>query len=60
MKKYDLVVIGSGPAGEKAAAQAAYFGKKGAVIEQFLRSQGFMQIGKTTNHETAPLFVEGV
>ena len=25
--KYDLVVIGSGPAGEKGAAQAAYFGK---------------------------------
>jgi NAD(P) transhydrogenase len=30
---YDLVVIGSGPAGEKAAAQAAYFGKRVAVIE---------------------------
>jgi NAD(P) transhydrogenase len=31
---YDLVVIGSGPAGEKGAAQAAYFGKKVAVIEK--------------------------
>jgi NAD(P) transhydrogenase len=31
---YDLVVIGSGPAGEKGAAQAAYFGKKVAVIER--------------------------
>jgi NAD(P) transhydrogenase len=30
---YDLVVIGSGPAGEKAAAQAAYFGKRVAVLE---------------------------
>lgn len=30
---YDLVVIGSGPAGEKAAAQAAYFGKSVCVIE---------------------------
>lgn len=30
---FDLVVIGSGPAGEKAAAQAAYFGKRVAVIE---------------------------
>src|SRR5215470_2646322 len=33
MATYDLVVIGSGPAGEKGAAQAAYFGKKTAVIE---------------------------
>jgi NAD(P) transhydrogenase len=30
---YDLVVIGSGPAGEKGAAQAAYFGKRVAVVE---------------------------
>ena len=33
MTHYDLVVIGSGPAGEKGAAQAAYFGKKVLVIE---------------------------
>src|SRR5688572_20712802 len=33
MADYDLVVIGSGPAGEKGAAQAAYFGKRVAVIE---------------------------
>ena len=31
---YDLVVIGSGPAGEKGAAQAAYFGKRVALVEQ--------------------------
>jgi len=31
---YDLMVIGSGPAGEKGAAQAAYFGKKVAIIER--------------------------
>ena len=31
---YDLVVIGSGPAGEKGAAQAAYFGKRVALIER--------------------------
>jgi NAD(P) transhydrogenase len=31
---YDLVVIGSGPAGEKGAAQAAYFGKRVCVIEK--------------------------
>lgn len=30
---FDLVVIGLGPAGEKAAAQAAYFGKRVAGIE---------------------------
>ncbi len=33
-KRYDLVVIGSGPAGEKGAAQAAYFGKSVALIER--------------------------
>ncbi len=33
MQSYDLVVIGSGPAGEKAAAQAAYFGKCVALAE---------------------------
>ena len=33
-KSYDLVVIGSGPAGEKGAAQAAYFGRKTAIIER--------------------------
>jgi NAD(P) transhydrogenase len=33
-ERYDLVVIGSGPAGEKAAVQAAYFGKRVAVIER--------------------------
>jgi NAD(P) transhydrogenase len=32
--KYDLVVLGSGPAGEKGAAQAAYFGKRVAMVER--------------------------
>jgi NAD(P) transhydrogenase len=31
---FDMVVIGSGPAGEKAAAQAAYFGRRVAVVEE--------------------------
>jgi NAD(P) transhydrogenase len=31
---FDLLVIGCGPAGEKSAAQAAYFGKRVAVIER--------------------------
>ena len=34
MESYDLIVIGSGPAGEKGAAQAAYFGKRVALIEK--------------------------
>jgi NAD(P) transhydrogenase len=33
VSRYDLVVIGGGPAGEKGAAQAAYFGKRVALIE---------------------------
>lgn len=32
--KYDLVVIGSGPAGERGAAQAAAFGKRVALVER--------------------------
>jgi NAD(P) transhydrogenase len=31
---FDLVVLGCGPAGEKGAVQAAYFGKKVAIIER--------------------------
>jgi NAD(P) transhydrogenase len=33
-ERYDLVVIGSGPAGEKGAVQAAYFGKRVILIEK--------------------------
>jgi NAD(P) transhydrogenase len=33
-RRYDLVVLGSGPAGEKGAAQAAYFGKRVALVEK--------------------------
>lgn len=32
--RYDLIVIGGGPAGEKGAAQAAYFGKRVALVER--------------------------
>ncbi len=32
-KKYNLIVIGSGPAGEKAAVKAGYFGYRVALIE---------------------------
>lgn len=34
MERFDLVVIGSGPAGEKAAVKAGYFGYKVALIEK--------------------------
>ncbi len=34
LKSYDLVIIGSGPAGEKGATQAAYFGNSVALIEK--------------------------
>src|SRR5512135_437070 len=34
MDQYDLIVIGSGPAGEKGAEQAARFGKRVALIER--------------------------
>src|SRR5215468_7927305 len=34
MEKYDLIVIGSGPAGQRAAIQAAKFGKRAALVEK--------------------------
>ena len=34
MKHYDFIVIGSGPAGQKGAIQAAKLGKKTAIIER--------------------------
>jgi NAD(P) transhydrogenase len=33
-EQFDLIVIGAGPAGEKGAAQAAYFGKRVCMIER--------------------------
>jgi NAD(P) transhydrogenase len=41
---YDLVVIGAGPAGEKGAAQAAYYGKKVAVVEREAEPGGAMAV----------------
>ncbi|NGX39536.1 MAG: putative soluble pyridine nucleotide transhydrogenase [Chlamydiae bacterium] len=34
MKNYDLIVIGTGPGGEKAAVKAAYFGHRVAIVEK--------------------------
>jgi NAD(P) transhydrogenase len=59
---YDLVTIGAGPAGEKGAAQAAYFGKRVAVIDR-LPHPGGAPVASTgiptkTLRETA-LYVTG-
>ncbi|MFQ5966603.1 MAG: FAD-dependent oxidoreductase [Acidimicrobiia bacterium] len=40
MDTYEMITIGSGPAGEKAATQAAYFGKRVAVIDRDARPGG--------------------
>jgi NAD(P) transhydrogenase len=39
-EQFDLVVLGSGPAGEKGATQAAYFGYRVAVVERGSRPGG--------------------
>ncbi len=39
-ERFDLVVIGSGPAGEKGAAQAAYHGKRVVLVERSLELGG--------------------
>ena len=49
MKHYDILVIGSGPAGQKAAVQAAKAGRKVAICEQ-LREVG----GACVHHGTIP------
>ena len=46
---YDLIVIGSGPAGESGAAAAAVFGKRVAMVEKS-RLVG----GASTNTGTLP------
>jgi NAD(P) transhydrogenase len=60
---YDLVVIGAGPAGEKGAAQAAYFGKRVCVIERAPKPGGAAvntgTIPSKTLRETA-LYFSGV
>ena len=46
---YDLAVIGTGPAGEKGAAQAAWFGKRVCIIEKDPAYVG--GISRTVEHE---------
>lgn len=45
--KYDLVVIGSGPAGYVAAIKAAQMGLKTACVEQWLSDKDSVQLGGT-------------
>ncbi|MFG0329391.1 MAG: Si-specific NAD(P)(+) transhydrogenase [Phycisphaerales bacterium] len=57
---YDLVCIGSGPAGEKAATQAAYFKRRVAIIEKSPHPGGAMvntgTLPSKALRETALLF----
>lgn len=61
-EEFDLVVIGAGPAGEKAAAQAAYFGHRTAIVERTSRPGGSTVLNggvpTKTLRETA-LYVSG-
>jgi NAD(P) transhydrogenase len=40
MSEFDLVVVGSGPAGQKAAIQAAKLGKTVALVERHVSLGG--------------------
>jgi NAD(P) transhydrogenase len=58
---YDLVVLGGGPAGEKAAAQAAFWGKSVAVVERAPQPGGAM-VGGAVSSKTmreAALYLTG-
>jgi NAD(P) transhydrogenase len=59
-ERYDLCVIGSGPAGEKGAAQAAFYGKSVCLIERAPRPGGTAvnsgALPSKTLRETALLF----
>ena len=45
MERFDLVVIGSGPAGEKGAVQAAYLGKSVLVVDEGLAGGAWVNTG---------------
>ena len=59
--RFDMVVVGSGPAGEKAAAQAAYFGRRVAVVERLPDPGGTMVAGavSTKTMREAALYLTG-
>lgn len=52
MKKYELIVIGTGPAGEKAAVKAAYFGHRVAIVEKGEKFGGAMCVTGTLPSKT--------
>jgi len=58
---YDLVVIGGGPAGEKAAAQAAFWGKSVAVVDRAPQPGGAMVGGAVASKtmREAALYLTG-
>jgi NAD(P) transhydrogenase len=62
VERFDMVVIGSGPAGEKGAAQAAYFGKRVAIVERQERAGGAAAINSWVPSKTlreAALYLTG-
>ena len=60
-ERFDMVVVGAGPAGEKAAAQAAFFGKRVAVVEQAPTPGGAMATSAITTKamREAALYLTG-
>src|SRR5256884_6781272 len=58
---YDLVVLGGGPAGEKAAAQAAYWGKRVAIVDRARQLGGAMAGGVVSSKtmREAALYLTG-
>jgi NAD(P) transhydrogenase len=63
VERYDLIVIGSGPAGEKAAVHAAFFDKRVALVERHDLTGGVAvtQVGMipTKTLREAALYVTG-
>jgi NAD(P) transhydrogenase len=62
VEHFDMVVIGAGPAGEKGAAQAAYFGKRVAIVENQARPGGAAAINSWVPSKTlreAALYLTG-
>jgi NAD(P) transhydrogenase len=52
MEQFDLVVIGSGPAGEKGAVMAAYHGKRVALVERKPTLGGAAAVAGTLSSKT--------
>jgi len=62
VETFDLVVIGAGPAGEKGAAQAAYFGRRVAIVENQAQPGGAAAINAWVPSKTlreAALYLTG-